>query len=383
MGLLRHFQSTVKAGMSLEERWHAWIRDEKLRRLGWAIYVCDSPSVEDHVINPQQGNDSSICYLYNGRPCLSVTDIDMDLQSSTEQWEAESPQAWAALHPWTETGPQNIRFRPSMRGLYDRPEEVLRQLTEGHHQIPFILTLMRMLWTSKEIEASPLNNHEHCDSKLAKSNMEILDLIDRFLDPAEINAKNASPVAMYKAQTIHMAHLIGAGDIMDWLYSLLRPGPEADVARARMHRWALEDPPRVRQIAYHSAQVLAINRRFPHNSPAEPFNVFHAGAVLWCVAQLLSHSSQVSQAVNKSNQSAICQIDSLKASCDPEMVEVKTWVKNGGIRIVSLSGVPNLCAMEGRRQVLEQTAKVFDRMRVWGISQNFLKVIISLIANEE
>ncbi len=40
MGLFRSRKSTCPPGASLEERWHAWIRDERFRRLGWGIYVC-------------------------------------------------------------------------------------------------------------------------------------------------------------------------------------------------------------------------------------------------------------------------------------------------------------------------------------------------------
>jgi hypothetical protein len=39
MGLFRERAPPAKEGNSLKERWHAWIAQEKLRRLAWAVYV--------------------------------------------------------------------------------------------------------------------------------------------------------------------------------------------------------------------------------------------------------------------------------------------------------------------------------------------------------
>lgn len=39
MGLFSSHESTCPPTASLEERWHAWVRDERFRRLGWGIYV--------------------------------------------------------------------------------------------------------------------------------------------------------------------------------------------------------------------------------------------------------------------------------------------------------------------------------------------------------
>jgi hypothetical protein len=42
MGLFQDRPKTVPINDSLDARWHAWISDERLRRLAWAVYV--SPS---------------------------------------------------------------------------------------------------------------------------------------------------------------------------------------------------------------------------------------------------------------------------------------------------------------------------------------------------
>lgn len=49
----------------------------------------------------------------------------------------------------------------------------------------------------------------------------------------------------------------------------------------------MRDAVRVREVAYRSAQILAITRKYPYNLPQEAFSSFHVGAVLWCIADLL------------------------------------------------------------------------------------------------
>jgi hypothetical protein len=44
MGLFQDRPKTVPINDSLEARWHAWISDERLCRLAWAVYVSLSPS---------------------------------------------------------------------------------------------------------------------------------------------------------------------------------------------------------------------------------------------------------------------------------------------------------------------------------------------------
>lgn len=39
MGLLQGHVPQPRAGDTLEDQWHQWIRQERLRRLGWAVYV--------------------------------------------------------------------------------------------------------------------------------------------------------------------------------------------------------------------------------------------------------------------------------------------------------------------------------------------------------
>jgi hypothetical protein len=40
MGLFHYRAPPAPENVTLEERWHIWVGQEKFRRLGWAVYVC-------------------------------------------------------------------------------------------------------------------------------------------------------------------------------------------------------------------------------------------------------------------------------------------------------------------------------------------------------
>ncbi|KAH8816699.1 fungal-specific transcription factor domain-containing protein [Xylogone sp. PMI_703] len=370
MGLFEDRPPTVPVDDSPTAKWHAWIVDERIRRLAWAVYEYDS----------------QVSYLHNTRPCLSVSEMRLALPSPLAMWEAESAHVWMSLHPWTESVPQNLPFRPTIHGLFERSEMGIGKVTDDQHQLIVVITLTRMLWSVKEFEASPINDLVRQTHFLKDSKRHIQEVLDRFLIMQVPTTKTALSNFVRKIQMIHMSHLYGAGDLMDWIRPMLRGRKEAEGARRRMIAWGAEDPVRIRSITYHSAQTLAILRRFPHNEPLEAFNVFHAGVVLWCMAGLLSENrpSNISCAHQEKHR-GVYRIDITTRrgeTCAHSQID-EDWIVNGGPQVVSLHGVPDLCCPRGQIQVLEQTAEILERMQVWGISQSFLLVTLQMIQREE
>lgn len=164
---------------------------------------------------------------------------------------------------------------------------------------------------------------------------------------------------------------------MNWLYPSLHNGLEAENARLRMAQWATEEPKRVREVAYHSAQILALVRQHPCNTPLEPSVIFHAGVVLACMARLLSVCTSGSSSNSRPETSAL-RLDHLGSADDAMSSAVLAWVHNGDANTVSLHGVPSLCCDLGRQQVLDQTAEMLKRAHVWGIAQTFARAVLSL-----
>lgn len=252
------------------------------------------------------------------------------------------------------------------------------KLNPAHHRY-FILTLIRMIWGLKEMSGSPMSGLAGVTGQLNIGRKHLQDILDRFLH-IRITLPLCTPLsqreladAYRESQMIHMSHLYGAGDLMDWLYTLLRD-PELESTRIRMTQWAAQDDARVREVAYHSSQVLAILRNFQANYPLEPFTAFHAGAVLWCAAQVLPRP-------NRPVNGSFLRLDKIPVN-EEEFFAAKEWISSGSTLHVSVFGVPDLTSENGKEQVLEQTGALLRRMTCWSISQNFLKVIMALMVRD-
>jgi hypothetical protein len=257
----------------------------------------------------------------------------------------------------------------------DNSGNAIAKTKPEHHQI-FILTLIRMIWTSREISGGPMSRSGgglmgHMDA----GRQYLQDTLDRFLyvqlsSSASSHLSPRETIDMhYEAQMIHLAHLCAAGDLMDRLYPFVRE-PRSRAIEERMRQWAAQDPKRVREITIHSSRVLFILRDHQGNHPFEPFCAFHAGAALWCMAQLLPASST-------KDRSPSVRLDQISAGASDHL-SARNWISTGMPSRVSVFGVPNLACAAGKELVLEQTAELLKSMSFWGISQNFVNVVLGL-----
>ncbi|OQV01808.1 Fungal specific transcription factor domain-containing protein [Cladophialophora immunda] len=363
MGLFRfEAPAPTQEDLTLEDMWRQWIEAEKLRRLGWVLYMYDA----------------SVAYLLNNRPFLSIGDINLNLPASAEEWAAETAQAWAALHP-PRTYPTNLPLRPTIRILFDGTPNAAEKITDEGHRFLVVLTLVRMLCSLKENRSSPLNDLI-MPAPFDDGRTDLLRALDAMSVSIVVLSKSHTKTEVdrlvHRMRLIHVAHIYGAGDLMNWLYPYLRHGLEAENAAVRMRRWGSEDSQRTREVAYHSAQILGLIRNYPNSMPLEPYLIFHAGVVLSCVALLLPPSTP-------SNQSPQLQIDQLDPGDNSIAKRHLHWVKSGGPQCISISGVQSLCAPTGRQEVLDQTAALLKRQKVWGIARNLEKVILALRGREQ
>jgi hypothetical protein len=254
--------------------------------------------------------------------------------------------------------------------LFDGTPNPLERIADEEHRFLIALTALRMLWSQKEIgihDLVPLPTHDD-------RRQIILRAMDQMSIPVtELSSTHTVPEierVVHRVQLIHLAHIYGAGDLMNWLYPYLRDGPEVENARARMKHWAEEDPQRTREVAYHCAQIIGLVRHYPNNMPLHGFIIFHAGVVLVCASSVLPQTSPASRGT-------ALQLDDLAAETHCPSRQ-SLWVKNGGNEQVGLVGIPSLCCTEGRRRVLDQTVSLLRRQRSWGMARNLTKVVLSL-----
>jgi hypothetical protein len=103
--------------------------------------------------------------------------------------------------------------------------------------------------------------------------------------------------------------------------------------------------------------------------------IFHAGVVLSCIAILLPPTIHP-------NQGTCLHLDQLASGDEILTKQVADWINTGGDFQLSLFGVPSLCSAAGRQDVLDQTAGLLKRRKVWGMARNLTKVVLSLATRD-
>lgn len=131
----------------------------------------------------------------------------------------------------------------------------------------------------------------------------------------------------------------------------------------------------MRTVAYHCAQLFALTRQFPDNLALETYHVFYAGVLLMVMARRMP-SVQDEQVRNTA-----LPIDQLCPPDDPTSIRIPTfaeWRYGCG----EVHGVPVLYSPTGWKQALEETIELLKRMKIWGIAQTLLRVLLK-IRNED
>ncbi|KAK9334823.1 hypothetical protein V1521DRAFT_450360 [Lipomyces starkeyi] len=370
MELFQDRKPSDNGGDTLQQRWETWIRMERARRLAWAIYNLDS----------------SATYFSDSRPLISLNEIKMKLPCSTEHWEADSPQAWAALHPWSNSMPPNLAFRRTVDQLFDNSESGLTDVVDDYHRMILLTTLVRICWETKESRFKPGAAFLPSYSLHAQDTALLLSIVDRFGGPLKLRKNTLTDRCfeslVQRLYIVKTSYLVAADDIADYMHFIWAEKPQAQAAHDYLLRWALKNPERVRMVAYASAQVLSIARQFPCNHPRESTFAFHGGFSLWTMAGLLLLLKPDARHTVERSKNDVCHLDWLGADDAPEAQTVRDWIQRGGSHVLRIQGVPDIASRRGMRQVLQQTAEILKGMPVWGITQNFLNAILRVLHAE-
>ncbi|KIW88099.1 uncharacterized protein Z519_11209 [Cladophialophora bantiana CBS 173.52] len=133
-----------------------------------------------------------------------------------------------------------------------------------------ILALVRTILSVKDLQFTSAVERDQDGFEWKFCNQkqhELLQAIDCFYESPAPRVKFYTRTqllqAMYRTRLSHVARLYGAGDLMTFLYPYLRNGQETEKAKIRMFQWVQKDQRRVRNVTYHSAQILALLRKYP------------------------------------------------------------------------------------------------------------------------
>lgn len=324
-----------------------------------------------------QEYDTCIALLQNDRPLLNIADAAMTLPSSMKHWDAGSAYAWSSLQPMVNLQPTGPRLQPIIKSLLDGNRNVAETVDNERHRIVILLSLSRMMWSLKEVATTPMDSL--IGDRLEEVRQKVQDTVDWFwqfpVSLSHTHTKTEVARSVHAMHIVHLAHIYGAGTLMNFYYSFLRNSllqrtEDGRVAEALMKQWASENVRLARVVAFHCAQILALARRFPENMSMEPFLVFHAGVLLMTMGLVLP-ATQPSQGPG-------LKIDHLGPVGDPTFFKILNWAREGGNVVVGVHGVPVLCCETGWKQVLDETAEILTGLKVWKLTQALLKVVLAI-----
>ena len=318
----------------------------------------------------------------------------LQLPSSDDLWEADSAQAWASLHPSRPLAPLRKSFGTVLGLVFGgNGTEIVRRTEDQWHRHFIILTLARMVWSWKEVQTAPgvwfgrfpMDKFQETKHEL----LRILEVLRHAMstDLSHLRIPSSTEIVLRNSLVVHMSHLYAADDLMDWFYPMIHRGHVAARWKARAKLWASQNPVKVRDTAYHGAQILAIARRFPSNFITEVFGTFHAGLCLWLISSLWQEDQDDSDSRAQEHTPAVC-LDQLghEPSGHHGSITVGQWIRDESVissTRVCIHGVPDLAGPNGPWQVLQQAAKLLERMKVWRISRNLLDVVLRLFPDRE
>lgn len=295
-------------------------------------------------------------------------------------WDADSAYAWASLQFPGPSLTADLRVLPTIRDLFEGKGKAARGLTNERHRLIIIFTLSMMLLCLEQ--SSFILVGGQLGPGLDHPKQKVLEVLGHFSQTPSLLLRTHPKLEVARVvqemHLVHMSHLHAAGGLMRWINPFLRkvllskPSQSSSYQTARVIQWGAENPRRVREVAYHCAQILALTRQFPENMCMEAFNTFHAGIILLCMARLLTTSQNTDQSGDT------LRIDYQGDPDDPTSRGISEWVHEGGNEVIGVHGAPVLCCEQGWGQVLDETAALLTRRRVWGIAQNLVNVVLTI-----
>jgi hypothetical protein len=315
-----------------------------------------------------------------------------DLPCSADHWESESPEAWAALHPWSRSAPPNPRFSEALEKIL-QGDNIVKRGTYDDYQLHILsVTTARLTWSTMELEFDAGGTVLNSPQGLGLRRQAIRSVSRRFMTPlmqdSQIVRREGFEAAVQRSCLAQLADILGADDIVNYTHLVWRCGPASESARRILLAWAHENPQNVRRITRASAYVLSATRQFPYNHHLEPYYVFHCGFLVWTMAPLLRSlqglpSTEMirvgSHTQRHLDQPPVIQLDWLGSEDAPEGQMLGQWLENGGPCVLRMHAIPDILSVEGSRRILLQTAEILKRMPVWGIAQAFRNAVLRAI----
>ncbi|KAG7053008.1 Fungal specific transcription factor domain-containing protein, partial [Colletotrichum scovillei] len=359
---------------SLGERWFFWVQEEQKRRIGRYIYEYDYFAFQMH----------------SSRPILHTSDVTFDPDGPSCYWEATTAGEWHAVSSGG-TAPQVYPVpAPPGRVHSTGIDDYTDQANPGPATFA-LQVLLRSLCSIVDLTdndfAGILCNELH----LTSGTEDILDQLrpfNRLLAPSDnispIISKETIRLEVQAAQMVHMAHLHSAGKMMRLFQDVFQLGSDFQTAIQEVLTWGSKNVSKVRDVAFHAAQVLGIVRHYPFHTPSEAFNVFKSGLALFCASRWLSEQQILMDTPDRGSWST----SSLRLDYIPiNLVAKRQWESNiqawvqerNLVHNPAILGTPNILGPAGQKHILGMTMDLLRQNTPWGISMRLSEVLARIL----
>jgi hypothetical protein len=383
-----------------QQRWEGWIHAERLRRLAWALFVCLTQACCRFLVagpHPNRGmtqlHDASSTFTRNTRPYISLSEIRAnELPCSAEFWEAESPEAWTALQPWSKSAPPNPKYGRAFEEFLVATGTDWPRPRDDYQEHLLLATVVRLFWSTMELESAPASSFLHSFELLGAQKDVLHAALARCRAPLVQHPRLARVEGfewvIQRSCLAQFAHLLDCDEVVNYTHLIWRGGRTTGAARQFLLQWASANPRKVRKLTRAAAYILSAIRLFPFNHYLESYHAFHAGFLIWSMIPPL-RSIQGGPAFNsdpfntqRRGATDACHLDWLGSDDSPEAQTLGLWIDEDRSCTLRMHGVPDLLAPEGPRNILQMTADILKRMPVWGIAQVFRNAILRTLHSE-
>lgn len=323
--------------------------------------------------------------MRDDRPYVRFNEIKMDLPCAERHWKAETEQAWAALHPWTDSLPRSATFESCLADVLRDPQSNVARLEDNYHKHLMVITLTRLLWSNKEATTQPGAKYLSSYNALIQTRKDLLRIVQLFSGSPRAIPTPAKPRCLeslvMRLHLVSAAYYMASDDITDYMHLIWRRSPQSSYAQQHISRWINGSPREFRYLTFAAAQLLTLSRMYPYNHPKDPYDAFHAGMALWVMSKLFSDEWMRNIANSTTHHELLptCNLDWLGTQDAQEALILQHWLATGDPCVVRMHGVPDVFSRDGPKQILQQTAEILGNMSVWGIGQTLLNATLRVL----
>ncbi|KAJ5747451.1 uncharacterized protein N7511_009147 [Penicillium nucicola] len=361
--------------------------------------------------------DCTLAYYLDDRPLLSLDDGQATLPAQEKIWQAISAETWKQL--WEQstgtfspdstakhnlTSPVNESLYEAVHILY-----IEKRLVSGIGEFSHILlihALYHRMWEVGDYFRRPLSFWNPTAKKQSRETAiptgsvwlpgipsyskwrnSACDCLDILHWTANSTIAKAAGLEHATVLHLHSARLFLLAPFREMRTLAISLATEK-LRYSKRHqslewqyiwRWMKHDQYKARLSIIHAGVTLWHVRRYSTNAFHEPLAAFIAVLTLWaygsCHAQTSHESSPHSQAPRPEplHEPSFIHLD---RPCDDELVQL--FVREGHAMRGNVTGVGDICGVEGPERVLRVGCEILSGLTAWSVSKRFVAILTRL-----